>query len=109
MMDKIKILLALVVGVVFITGCVEKPNVTTTTTTGEPGLHPDYCKIDDDCVPAQCCHPTSCINKKFAPDCSGSVCTEVCDGPIDCGAGRCACMDNKCVVENLNLKQEAIK
>lgn len=60
----------------------------------------DYCIKDSDCIPEQCCHPTSCVNKEFAPDCSGIGCTMVCQGPIDCGAGKCVCKDNKCVVES---------
>ncbi|MEA3255233.1 MAG: DUF3160 domain-containing protein, partial [Candidatus Altiarchaeota archaeon] len=104
----------LVIGVVLFSGCVKTPDETTTTTIKtttttfkatttipESGVRPDYCLGDSDCVPAQCCHPTSCINKKFAPDCRGIGCTMVCQGPIDCGAGRCACINNKCVVENL--------
>ena len=60
----------------------------------------DYCEIDVDCAPAQCCHPTSCVNRKFSPNCAGLMCTMECRGPIDCGAGRCACINNKCVVES---------
>ncbi|MEA3254419.1 MAG: hypothetical protein U9Q22_01125 [Candidatus Altiarchaeota archaeon] len=60
----------------------------------------NYCEIDSDCASAQCCHPTSCINKKYAPKCTDVMCTMVCQGPIDCGAGRCACRSNNCVVES---------
>ncbi len=57
------------------------------------------CSTDSDCVPAQCCHPYSCVRKEDAPDCSLlGVCTASCDGPIDCGAGRCACVNNTCSV-----------
>lgn len=56
------------------------------------------CIADEDCVPAQCCHPTSVVNKKFAPDCEGIVCTAVCEGPLDCGAGRPACVSSRCVI-----------
>ena len=56
------------------------------------------CSSDSDCVPASCCHPTSAVNKKYAPDCIGIACTMVCDGPLDCGAGKVACIENTCVI-----------
>ena len=57
------------------------------------------CQSDEDCVPAQCCHPTSCISKDRAPDCSGIACTEECrGGTMDCGCGHCECVDGKCQV-----------
>jgi len=56
------------------------------------------CTQDSDCVPEQCCHPTSCINKNFKPVCE-EFCSMVCaPGTMDCGAGHCACMDNTCHV-----------
>lgn len=58
------------------------------------------CKVDSDCVPEQCCHPTSCVNKEFAPDCTDIMCGKMCKGPIDCGEGRCACKNNRCAVES---------
>ena len=62
--------------------------------------NPLYCKMDEDCVPAQCCHPTSCINKDYKPDCSGIVCTMECaPNTMDCGQGKCVCVDNTCQVE----------
>lgn len=57
------------------------------------------CETNEDCVPAQCCHPTSCVNKELKPDCTGIFCTMECaPGTMDCGQGYCACADNKCVV-----------
>ncbi|MCK4492239.1 MAG: hypothetical protein KAU03_06420 [Candidatus Altiarchaeales archaeon] len=79
----------LVVWVILVSGCIMEE------------INRQYCSQDSDCVPEQCCHPTSCVNKKFAPDCSGIACTMVCQGSIDCGAGRCICKDNKCVVESM--------
>ncbi|MBN2251705.1 MAG: hypothetical protein JW724_06500 [Candidatus Altiarchaeota archaeon] len=61
-----------------------------------------YCESDADCVPAQCCHPTSCVNAKYRPDCRDVMCTMSCEGPIDCGAGRCACEANECMVKANN-------
>ncbi|RLI88347.1 MAG: hypothetical protein DRO76_00555 [Candidatus Altiarchaeales archaeon] len=90
MNSKTKIIIGiLIMGIILIPGCIEEK------------INRDQCTKDSDCVPEQCCHPTSCVNKRFAPNCSGIMCTMVCQGPIDCGAGRCVCKDNKCVVESL--------
>lgn len=60
----------------------------------------DICEKDSDCVPAQCCHPVSCINKEFAPECKGIMCTMNCQpGTMDCGQGVCVCKNNRCQVE----------
>jgi len=62
-------------------------------------LFPNYCRRDSDCIPEQCCHPSSCINKEVEPDCAGIACTEECRiGTMDCGCGKCGCMDNECIV-----------
>jgi hypothetical protein len=66
------------------------------TTTGE-STYPTACVTDSDCVPDQCCHPTSCINRAFKGVCT-ELCTNVCSGPIDCGAGHCACVNGRCGV-----------
>ena len=58
-----------------------------------------YCETDSDCMEATCCHPTEVVNKRFAPDCSGTPCTMSCVGPLDCGAGRPACENNRCTIE----------
>jgi hypothetical protein len=57
------------------------------------------CSSDSDCVPEQCCHPTSCMNSQGKKPCN-VLCTQVCEGPIDCGAGTCACVDGVCAVES---------
>lgn len=54
------------------------------------------CEKDSDCVPRQCCHPTEVVNRQYAPDCKGIFCTEVCLGPLDCGAGTISCISNEC-------------
>lgn len=60
-----------------------------------------YCENDEDCIPAQCCHPTFCVNK--AVNCIGIFCTEECRaGTMDCGCGSCICKDNRCVVSWIN-------
>lgn len=56
------------------------------------------CQTDSDCVPAQCCHPTSVINSKYAPNCKGTICTAVCTGPLDCGAGHPECVNERCII-----------
>ena len=50
------------------------------------------------CVPATCCHPTECVLSEQAPDCSKAICTAVCSGPLDCNAGHCEFINNKCAV-----------
>ncbi len=56
------------------------------------------CEIDEDCVPATCCHADSCVLKSEAPNCDGAICTMSCSGPMDCGAGSCGCNKGKCEV-----------
>jgi len=50
------------------------------------------------CVPATCCHATKCVLAEQAPDCSKAICSMVCSGPLDCGAGHCGLINNKCGV-----------
>ena len=58
------------------------------------------CKSDEDCVAATCCHPKACVNRGFKPDCEGIMCSMECaPGTMDCGQGRCACVNNKCTAE----------
>jgi len=65
----------------------------------KPLGNPLYCERNEDCVPAQCCHPDSCINIEYRPDCEGIFCTMECQpGTMDCGRGYCACVDNTCQV-----------
>ena len=56
------------------------------------------CFEDNDCVPATCCHPTECIIKEKASNCDDVMCSAVCEGPLDCGAGTCKCINHKCEV-----------
>lgn len=58
----------------------------------------EQCSVDADCVPAQCCHPTGAVNKADAPDCSGVLCTAVCEGSLDCGAGEIKCLSKRCTI-----------
>ena len=51
------------------------------------------------CVPATCCHPSSCVEEANAPDCSNADCTEECvPGTLDCGQGYCEFKDGGCAV-----------
>ena len=62
---------------------------------GQPDIQ--ACTKDSDCVPNLCCHPTNCINRAYKGVCT-ELCTNVCLGPIDCGAGHCACVNGRCGV-----------
>jgi hypothetical protein len=58
----------------------------------QPGCH-----ADGDCVPAECCHPTSCVNAQDRPSCREVICTLECrPDTMDCGQGRCACVEGQC-------------
>jgi len=58
------------------------------------------CQSDSDCAPEFCCHSSSCINKKHRPNCTNIFCTQECmPGTMDCGQGRCACLNNICKAE----------
>lgn len=56
------------------------------------------CTADSDCVPAECCHPARCINRVAQPSCTGIACTMSCEGPLDCGAGSCGCVQGTCSI-----------
>ncbi len=80
-----------ILAVILISGCVTE-NAGNSNTAFE-------CSTDSDCARATCCHPSDCVPKDKAPDCSGVMCTEECrSGTMDCGQGRCACVEGKCEV-----------
>ena len=86
------ILAALILSLTYIPK--ERKNEENVTTTVKPEK---YCLSDEDCVPAQCCHPTDCVNKAYRPNCKGIICTMECrPGTMDCGQGYCACVENEC-------------
>ena len=99
------ILLMITAGLIMASGCTAgNPPVVTPSpaptsvpvvTTALPSA--ESCMTLDDCVPAQCCHPTSCTNKANKGVCN-LMCTMSCEGPIDCGAGSCRCVNGKCSV-----------
>ena len=56
-----------------------------------------FCFQDDECVPAEACHPKTCILKEKSSDSSGMICTAVCEpGSLDCGQGSCQCINKRC-------------
>ena len=58
------------------------------------------CHSDADCVPAQCCHPSTCVASSEAPTCADTRCTRDCrGGSFECGAGACACKAGVCAVD----------
>jgi len=65
--------------------------------TTQAGEDARSCTSDSDCVPEQCCHPASCVNRASKGVCN-ELCTDVCLGPIDCGAGHCSCVSGRCIV-----------
>ncbi len=68
------------------------------------GMDNPECRADADCVPAGCCHSTSCVPLAEAPNCEEVACTAECrPGTLDCG-GRCVCTaDGQCTAK---LKDE---
>ena len=56
------------------------------------------CKLDNDCVAVCGCHPNLCIPKIQRGNCENMFCTMDCEGPLDCGAGHCGCVNGKCDV-----------
>ena len=57
------------------------------------------CSVDADCVPAVCCHADAGVNKNYAPDCSGVLCTASCEpGTLDCNQAELACVSGACVL-----------
>jgi hypothetical protein len=57
------------------------------------------CTTDSDCIPAQCCHPTTCKPGTEQPECAAVSCTADCRaGTLDCG-GKCLCQEGKCVAQ----------
>lgn len=56
----------------------------------------DACETDADCVPADCCHASSCVAQEHAPSCGDAMCTQECRyGTLDCGGG-CLCHEGRC-------------
>ena len=62
------------------------------------GVCPEnQCTVDSDCVPAVCCHASSCVPISEAPNCNGVACDAGCNEyTMDCGQGYCACVSGVC-------------
>jgi hypothetical protein len=94
-------------------GCTsEAPAVETPVPTAAPTPVPTpentlACTTDADCVPAQCCHPSSCTAVAFKTPCN-LMCTASCEGPIDCGAGSCGCVQGNCSVRPAPVSTKAL-
>ncbi len=56
------------------------------------------CSVDNDCAAVCGCHPEQCIPIKQRGECPKVFCSQVCSGPLDCGAGSCGCVKGKCQV-----------
>lgn len=55
------------------------------------------CVTDLDCVPKECCHPTTCVVSGSQENCATVLCTAECSpGTLDCGQGSCLCVNGKC-------------
>jgi hypothetical protein len=107
-MDRNLIALSVIcIGVALLAGCTTSSpsslNGTTITSaptsavTTMPGDN-QTCTTDADCMPAQCCHPTTCVNQQEAIHVCNLLCTATCEGPLDCGAGSCGCVNGRCSV-----------
>lgn len=90
------VIIVILVGILgyFAAYCVIPSMMTTTSTTTIQNYL--SCQTSSDCVPAQCCHSTSCINKNYKSVCN-VLCTNICQpGTMDCGQGYCDCVNNQC-------------
>ena len=105
-MDKKTIfLLLLCIAAVLLAGCTTQTPapVAPVTSTIPPApittlpVDAQTCTTDADCVPAQCCHPTSCVSHAAKSVCN-VMCTMSCEGSLDCGAGSCGCTNGRCSV-----------
>ena len=106
-MDKKTIMLIFFcIAAVLLAGCISQtpPPVAPVTTTIPPAtatispFDAQTCTTNADCVPAQCCHPTSCVRQDAKPVYTDFMCTMSCEGSLDCGAGSCGCTNGRCSV-----------
>ena len=104
-MDKTAIIFPVIcIVAILLAGCTASPPLNGITTTTFPTsavtiapVDNQTCTTDADCVPAQCCHPASCVNQATISVCN-FMCTASCEGPLDCGAGSCGCTNGRCSV-----------
>ncbi len=113
MMKKI-ILIGLLVMIILISGCAQEEitNFEECIAAGNPAMesYPRQCTDgvntfteEIKCVPATCCHASSCVLEANAPDCSQIACSMECEeGTMDCGQGQCVFdmgVEGNCKVE----------
>ena len=65
------------------------------------------CTRDADCVPSECCHPSRCTAAAIKQPCN-LMCTASCEGPLDCGAGMCGCVNGNCSVIPLSSASSSL-
>lgn len=66
----------------------------------DPPAKTGACASDADCVPAECCHPKTCVPAAQKVDCGALMCTRECrGGTFDCGGGGCLCQAGQCVAD----------
>lgn len=104
-------LLVICIAALCVAGCMTKPSEPAGTSTVPASLSPasptptptvspakaTECTREADCVPAGCCHPSSCTAAVVKKPCN-LMCTASCEGPLDCGAGSCGCVNGTCSV-----------
>lgn len=81
-----RVLFAFLVACCLVVGCVQQ-------STSPSGTE---CTTKDDCSPAQCCHPTSCIPAASKQVCNLMCTMECAPDTMDCGQGFCDCIAGKC-------------
>ncbi|MBT3303883.1 hypothetical protein HN592_00685 [Candidatus Woesearchaeota archaeon] len=60
---------------------------------------PKECETSEDCIPASCCHASTCTTLTNAPsDCAFTFCSQECvPNTLDCNQGGCQCIKNRCL------------
>ncbi len=98
------------VAALILAGCVQQaayatptptptPTPLPTATAPQPTADLKACSQDSDCVPSTCCHAPDCANRvAINRTVCTLLCTAVCEGPLDCGAGSCGCVSGRCAV-----------
>ncbi len=103
---RMSLMFGIVLAVALAAGCVQQSAPTPVpTATANPTPTPPQtadlkaCSQDSDCVPSTCCHAPDCANRvAINRTVCTLLCTDVCSGPLDCGAGTCGCVNGGCAV-----------
>ncbi len=106
---KVLALLVICIAALSVSGCTTHSSAPVGTTTVPASLsqtipattispiRPVECTHDAECVPVECCHPSRCTAATAKQPCN-LMCTASCEGPLDCGAGSCGCVNGRCSV-----------